>query len=428
MRSLIAALAVISTSVCFAELSPVETQLAEQVKLEKNNQLHFLEKLTNIQSGTLNTKGVRQVGNLVRNELNRLGFKTKWVNEPANMHRAPTLVAVHQGKHGKRLLLIGHFDTVFLSSQPFNRYTQKTESAKGQGVLDDKGGVVVMLYALKALHKTGELKDASVTIVLTGDEEDSGKPGAISRKPLLNAAKQSDVTLDFEPASSLNSATIGRRGITEWTITTHGSAAHSAAIFHEHIGVGAIFGLAHQLDEIREKLQSTINLSFNPGLLLGGSSIQYDVNASAGKVSGKDNIVAKIAMAKGDLRYIDEAQKKFAEEKMREIIASPLPGVKSQIDFVDGIPPMAPTENNMNLLNEYSQVSIDLGQGKVIPIDASKRGAADISYVAAIVPENLSGLGPVGDDAHTVTEIVELDSFVIQSQRAAVLMSRLLKK
>lgn len=428
MRALLVALTVFSAPLCYAALSPVEQTLADSVQHDKQSQLHYLQRLVNIQSGTSNTKGVRQVGSLLRNELNQLGFKTKWVNEPADMHRAGTLIAVHHGNYGKHLLLIGHLDTVFLSSQPFHRYSQKMHSATGQGVLDDKGGLVVMLYALKALHKAGELKDASVTIVLTGDEEDSGKPAIISRKPLLDAAKQADVTLDFEPASTLNTATIARRGITDWTITVHGSAAHSAAIFHEHVGVGAIFGLAHLLDEIREKLQTTNNLSFNPGLILGGSSIQYDVRTSTGKVSGKENIVARIAMAKGDLRYIDEAQKRSAEEKMREIIAAPLAGVKSQIDFVDGIPTMASTENNMKLLNEYSQISIDLKQGKVVPLDASMRGAADISYVAAIVPENLSGLGPIGDDAHTTMESLTLDSLRVQTQRAAILMSRLIKK
>lgn len=428
MRSLVAALALIGTSVCCADLSPVEKRMVEQVKLDKNNQLHLLEKLVNIQSGTLNIKGVRQVGKVVSKELQSLGFKSKWINEPANMHRAGTLVAVHHGKQGKRLLLIGHLDTVFLTSQSFHRYSKKTHSAKGQGVLDDKGGIVVILSALKSLDKAGLLKDATVTVVLTGDEEESGKPAAISRKPLLDAAKQSDVTLDFEPASTMNTATIARRGISNWMITTHGNAAHSAAIFHEHVGMGAIFGLTYQLDQIRVKLEPIKDLSCNPGLIMGGSSLQFDTKTSAGKVTGKENIVANIAMVKGDLRYIDEAQKQFAKDKMREIVSAPVTGVKSQIEFVDGIPPMAQTENNLKLLNEYSQVSMDLGQGKVVALDAANRGAADISYVAAIVPANLSGLGPVGDDAHTLIESITLESLPVQTQRAAILMSRLIKK
>lgn len=427
MRALVAAL-LLSAPICHAALLPTEEKLAQKVQQDKQSQLHFLEKLTNIQSGTLNIKGVRQTGNIVRKELERLGFKVKWVSEPANMHRAGTLIATHTGKSNSHILLIGHLDTVFTQSTPFHRYAQKKHSAKGQGVIDDKGGVAVVLYALKSLHASHELQDANIILVLTGDEEDSGKPTTISRQPLIDAAKKCDVTLDFEPAITSNTATIARRGITMWSITAHGNASHSATIFQENVGMGAIFGIAHQLDEIRTQLQPVKHLTFNPGLILGGSSVKYDPKIAGGRASGKANIVANAALVRGDLRYIDAAQKQFAEDKMRVIVAAPLSGVTSEIEFVDGIPPMSATENNLQLLNEYSQVSMDLGQGKVVPLDAGVRGAGDISYVAGIVPQNLSGLGPVGLGPHTVIESIELESLVTQTQRAAVLISRLIKK
>jgi glutamate carboxypeptidase len=125
------------------------------------------------------------------------------------------------------------------------------------------------------------------------------------------------------------------------------------------------------------------------------------------------------------VRYIDETQKQFAKEKMRSIISAKIAGVKSDIQFVDGIPPMAPTQNNLKLLQQYSQVSLDLNQGKVVALEPGVRGAGDISYVADIVPASLSGLGPVGNGTHTVIESAELASFVIQTQRAAILILRL---
>jgi glutamate carboxypeptidase len=86
---------------------------------------------------------------------------------------------------------------------------------------------------------------------------------------------------------------------------------------------------------------------------------------------------------------------------------------------------MPPTENNMKLLEQYSMVSSDLGQGIVKPFPAGKRGAGDISHIAGLVSANLVGLGPIGMGTHSVIETMELNSLPIQSQRAALLMYRL---
>ena len=428
MRKLLVALAILGSPICHAALTATEKNIADHIIKSEKKQQRFLKQLTNVQSGTLNVKGVRKVGEMVRQELDHLGFKTRWVKEPANMQRAGTLMATHTGNgSSQRILLIAHLDTVFSKSAPFHQYSQKKYSAKGQGVIDDKGGIAVLIYALKALHAAGELKNANIIIVLTGDEEDSGKPTSISRQPLIDVAKKSDVALDFEPAITMNTATIARRGITMWTITTHGNASHSATIFQKNVGVGAIFGLAHQLDEMRESLQLVKDLSFNPGIILGGSSVKYDNKIAAGVAVGKENIVANIAMTKGDLRYLDAAQKQVVEDKMRAIVAEKMPGITSKIEFVDGIPPMPPTQNNLKLLNTYSAVSIDLGDGKVVPLEPSVRGAGDISYVASYVKESLSGLGPIGLGPHTVIESIELASLVKQAQRAAILLFRLMK-
>jgi glutamate carboxypeptidase len=408
-----------------ASLTPTENDIVKYVKQDQQNQLQLLEKLTNIQSGTLNTKGVLQTGEVVRKELKRLGFKTIWANEPAVMQRPGTLIAIHPGKQGKRLLLIGHLDTVFSNKIPFKKYTQTKNVAKGQGVIDDKGGIVVMLSALKAMQQSGALNNVNITIVLTGDEEDSGKPSSISRKPLLTVAKNSDVALDFEPSITFATATVARRGISNWTLTTSGNASHSATIFQDNVGAGAILGAANLLNEMRLKLQSVPNFTFNPGMILGGTTINYQRETASGTAAGKENVVASVAMVKGDMRYIDSAQKDAMQQKMRDIAAVTLPGVKAEIEFVDGIPPMSPTENNMKILNEYSQVSIDLGQGKVVALPAGLRGAGDISYVSNIVPANLSGLGPVGLGSHTVLESIEVESLVPQTERAALLIYRL---
>ncbi|HHF7366786.1 TPA: M20/M25/M40 family metallo-hydrolase [Legionella bozemanae] len=214
-------------------LTSVEKQITQYITTQSQEQLSLLEQLVNTNSGTTNLKGIYEVGNRVRQQLDQLGFKTFWVNEPPAMHRAGTLVAQRTGNKGKKLLLIGHLDTVFPTDSPFQYFERQGDVATGPGVIDDKGGVVVILYALKALQEMHALDNANITVILTGDEEDSGKPTSISRKPLIDAAKNSDIALDFEWSITADTATIARRGIAHWTIETQGNEAHSSEIFQK---------------------------------------------------------------------------------------------------------------------------------------------------------------------------------------------------
>lgn len=399
----------------------IKTWVAKQQPAEIN----LLRQLTNVNSGTTNIAGVKQTGELLRPEFKRLGFSTRWVQEPSAMHRAPTLIAERKGAQGKHLLLIAHLDTVYEGSKNAPVFVQKKNTAKGPGTADDKGGVVVIIYALKALQAMHALGNTSITVVLTGDEEDSGKPTSISRKPLIEAAKHSDVALDFEPSITLETASIGRRGISGWVIESTGNESHSATIFQKDVGAGAIFELARILQTMRARLEGEKNLTFNPGIILAGNKVNYSHQNATGDVFGKDNIVAKTGVVAGDLRFLSDDQRHQAESKLADIVKESLPGTHSTIQFNDGIPAMPPTAANQALLDQYSTVSVELGYGKVKAFDPGQRGAGDISHVAAIVPANLAGLGPIGFGTHSVLETVELSSFPIQTARAALFIYRL---
>jgi glutamate carboxypeptidase len=405
-----------------ANRQSVENQISQYISNQQQEQRSLLEKLVNINSGTTNTAGIRHVGALLQTQLEELGFSVRWVEEPANMQRAGTLIAEHSGTQGKKILLIGHLDTVFPLSSPFQHFKEKNNVATGPGVIDDKGGDVVILYALKALHAVNALADANITVVLTGDEEDSGKPTAISRKPLIDAAKNSDIALDFEWAITPDTATIARRGIADWMLTAEGNEAHSSEIFQEKAGFGAIYELVRILDMMRIQLANEKYLSFNPGLILGGTAISYDKTISQGNSFGKANVIAKAAMSQGDLRFLTENQKINAEKKIFAIVNSHLPETKASITFHDGIPAMPPTQGNLELLQKYSQASIKLGYGAVNQLDPGKRGAGDISYIASLISASLAGLGPVGTGAHSDKETLDIPSLLIQTQRAAVLI------
>ena len=405
-------------------LSPVEKKIVDFIKTNKINSERLLEQAVNINSGTLNHAGVREVGQLFKKEFEALGFTTEWVSLPDSLNRAGHLVATRKGKKGKKLFLIGHLDTVFEKSMepgPFIRLTDST--ATGQGVNDMKGGDVLIIAALKALHAQKLLDDTSITIYFTGDEESSGKPTSISRKDFIDRAKQCDIALAYE-GGNMEYATTARRGASGWELTTTGKTGHSSGVFNKNMGYGSIYEAARILDGFREALSQEKYLTFNPGVIVGGTAVDYDHSVDKGTSVGKTNIVSQKTIVTGDLRFLSETQKENARTKMREIVGKNLPGTTAEIKFTDGIPSMEPTEANGKLLEILDKVSMDLGQGPVKALDPGLRGAGDISYIAQYVA-CLDGLGASGKGAHAPGETINLKEFPKLTQRTALLIYRL---
>lgn len=408
------------------ELSEVEKKIIAAVAANKAEQLDFLKAVVNINSGTLNLEGVKAVGDFMAKGFKDIGFETTWIDMPAEMNRAGHLFAETKGDSGKRLLLIGHLDTVFEADSPFQEFKMVNDSiAHAPGGNDMKGGNVVILYALKALQDNGLLDDAQIIAAFTGDEESTGKPLSISRAELINAAKRSDIALGFETATGFNNATIARRGASGWKVTTSGKRAHSSGVFRDGIGAGAIFEMSRILNEFYNEVKGPEYLTFNPGHILGGTFVEYDEANSKGEAYGKSNVVAQTAVVKGGLRFITEQQKDEARAKMREIVANNLPMTSAEISFIDSYPAMPPSEGNKALLEVLNQVSLDMGQGGVEAWDPGRRGAADVSFVAQYV-DCLDGLGTMGSGAHTPEETVNLNTIEALTARAAILIYRLI--
>ncbi|MCA1624957.1 MAG: M20/M25/M40 family metallo-hydrolase [Acidobacteria bacterium] len=399
------------------KLSGEEQKIVNYIDAHTDEAVALLEKTVNIESPTENLAGVKQVGTVLKQEFESLGFNAKWIEMPAEMKRAGHLVAEKTGTKGKRVLLIGHIDTV-LSGEKFRRDGSK---AYGTGSADMKAGNVVIFFALKTLQAAGALKDARVIVMYTGDEENSGKPTEISRGDMIAAAKRSDLALSFENGGS-NIATVARRGSSGWTLEVTAKTGHSAQIFKESMGSGAIFEAARILNQFYETLRNEKYLTFNPAVIAGGTEIEAKEGIITAK--GKSNVVPATATVRGDLRFISEAQKEAARAKMREIVAKSLPGTSAQITFSDGIPAMPPTEGNFALLKQLDTVSQDLGFGKIEALDPGERGAGDISYIANLLP-SLDGLGATGGKAHARGEYADLETLPRQIKRAAILIYRL---
>jgi glutamate carboxypeptidase len=406
-------------------LTPIERALTRHVDRHNAEGLELLQRLVNINSGTMNFPGVQEVGAVLRAELDALGFATRW-EDGAPYHRAGHLIAERTGK-GRKLLLIGHLDTVFERESPFQRF-EKLDSthARGPGVIDMKGGDVIVVQALKALKAAGALDRMSLTAVFHGDEEHAGEPQALARRALIEAAKGAAAAVAFEDGDGdPATAVAARRGSSSWLLQVTGTPAHSSQIFREDIGPGAIFEAARILQGFREKLTGDPLLTFNPGVALGGTAVSLDSAQVKGEAAGKSNVVAERMVVSGDLRTISPEKLAWARTEMRAIAAAHLPRTTAQIDFDDGYPPMPPTEGNQRLLALYDRVSRDLGYGPVGMDNPAKAGAADVSFVAGIVPMAIDGIGLAGTDDHTAKETADLAALPMQVKRAAVLLYRL---
>jgi glutamate carboxypeptidase len=410
-------------------LSPAERAIVASVDANEQASNALLEKLVNINSGTHNLEGVRAVGAILMEELKALGFTVQWIPMD-EVHRAGALVAEHPcpqaGKCGKRMLLIGHMDTVFEKSSPFQSYTVIGNIATGPGTNDMKGGLVDMLFALKALEAADVLKQTEITIVLSGDEEAHGEPASISRRDMIAAAHHSDVALEFEGTPRQDGVfygSVSRRSSITWHIKTTGETGHSSGIFSEGKGYGAIYELTRILDAFRTQLPEPY-LTYSVGMVLGGTNISVDATGDNGTATGKDNVIAPTAYASGDIRTLSNEQTERVEKKMEAIVARHLAKTRATIDFGEGYPAMAPTAESRALLGILNQVNASLGFGKMPELDPMKRGAGDISFVADLIP-GLAGIGATGEGAHEPGETVDLSAQPINTKRDAILMYRL---
>jgi glutamate carboxypeptidase len=409
-----------------AELSPVEQQIIAEIKSHSPQAVALLEQSARINSGTMNLQGVREVGKLFRQQFDQLGFRTQWIELPPEVQRAGHLVATREGKQGKRLLLLGHLDTVFEADSKVPTWQLDGAYARGQGVADMKGGNVAVVEALRALQRVGALENTTISVMFTGDEEEAGNPKDISRRDMVALAKRSDIALGFEGTITNKDgqamATVGRRATAFFELEVKGRQGHSSGVFGGG-GYGAVYEAARILDGFRQQVVEP-GLTFNPGVILGGTDVSFDDANSKGSAFGKTNVIANTVTVKGDLRYLDYAQRDRAQARMREIAAQSLPGSSATVSFRDSYPPMAVTPGNLKVLELYSQASSDAGLGAVGAVPPESRGAGDIQFIAPYI-DSLDGLGVSGAGSHSPSEKVELASIERAAIRTAILIYRL---
>jgi glutamate carboxypeptidase len=389
----------------------------------------LIEQQVNINSGTMNHPGVREVAELLEPELAALGLETEWLDMSAvnrSGHLFGRLNTEREG--GTKILMIGHLDTVYELTDTFQAFAREGRYATGPGVSDMKSGNAVMIYALKALQAVGVLDDMQVVVAYTGDEEQPGRPIETSRGAFIEAGQWADVSLGFENGirgdDETEYATTIRRSFSNWQLMVTGEQRHSSQIVSEPIGAGAIFEASRILNEFYEEVRGEQYLTFNAGLILGGTDIDADIETTQGAAFGKRNVVPRQAVVLGEIRTISNEQYARATEAMQAVVARHRPQTNAALSFDPGYPAMAPTEGNERLRVELSEINEELGRGPMPAVDPLARGAADIAFVAPHT-DGLAGMGPAASGGHTPNERLDLESIPAAIQRAAILMYRL---
>lgn len=407
------------------EEASITAKIVEQVNADLPQALKTLEQIVNINSGTMNFSGVKQVGDVLSKEFDNLGFKTQWI-DGSDFSRAGHLVASY-GTKGPKILMIGHLDTVFAKTDAFQKFQRLDEHhIAGPGITDMKGGDVIIVATLRALKKLNLLDQVRIKVIMTGDEERSGRPLSASKKVLIDAAKWADIALGFEDGDgNVKTGVVARRGSVGWTLNVSGKPAHSSQIFREDVGYGAIFETARILNSFREDLSTVELLTFNPGMIIGGTTIDYQEKKSLGEAFGKSNVIAQTAKVTGGIRAASVEQLAMAKKVMYKIATNNLAQTSAQLSFDEGYPPMASTQGNSQLLAMYNQASQDLGYGGVTAVNPRKAGAADISFAANHVRMALDGMGLMGKGGHTKGEVADIRSLAQNIQKASLLIYRL---
>ncbi len=400
-----------------AGLTPEEQKVAAGVDAQLPRFAADLETAVRIDSATENLAGVRRLGEHFAAQLTELGFTSRFVELPASTGRAGHLVAERKGTKGQRVLLIGHLDTVY----PGGDFRREGDTVHGSGVNDMKGGDVVLIAALRALHATGALAGTQIIVVMTGDEEAVGDPQEVARRDLFEAAQRSEVALSFE-SSIGRTGTVARRGSISWELEVQGVTGHSSAIFSTAMGHGAVFETARILQGFYDQLRPLDGLTISPALVAAG--VEAELSRTEGKLSGKTNIIPQRSLVRGDLRTVSTGQLAEAQARMQAVVKQNLPRTSAVLTFSEGYPAMAPTPANYALLAQLDQASRDLGLGAITAFDPRARGAGDIAFVSPPLP-GLDGLGLGGSGAHTRNESADLQPAPELVKRAAVLIHRL---
>lgn len=358
--------------------------------------LETLQKYVNQPSGSWDKDDVTAVAALFQEDFESLGFTVK---QHQGSQFGPALECTI-GTGDKTLMLMGHMDTVFPYDQAVPFTDNGDGTALGSGICDMKGGIVLMLYALKEALPKLDLTKYSIRAILNPDEE----VGSVeSHELIMESARNSFAALSFEPSGETGRLTCARKGVTNMRIDCKGIPGHAGAKYKEC--ASAIQAVCAHITNLYTLRDDEKDISFNAGFISGGTA---------------ENVVAETASCRCEFRYFDQKYQQILMDKITEICSKePVPGVTTSISFGASHPAIDLNENSQVLLNKAQAIAKE--QGREMPHE-KVGGAGDISIAGQAGIGVLDGLGMLGGKMHTTEEYGIISMIPQQIELAAKLI------
>lgn len=375
-------------------------KIIQALDKRETQMLALLERLVNIDSGTYLKAGVNQIADIIAPKLRELGFEVERLPQP---DFGDHLLARKGGSSAKRLLCIGHMDTVFPEGEAERRpFRIEGDKAYGPGVIDMKGGIVVLLYSLEALMEADPnlYRALDLTLLFNSDEE---VLSPTSTPYITREAKASDTVCVLEPARPKGQVVIKRKGVGKYYLTVHGKAAHAGA--QPELGISAIEELARTILELHALTDFDDGLTVNVGVIRGGS---------------RSNIIAEQAYAEIDVRAVDHAQMDRVREEFGRICRPHRDGIRMELTGGIGFPPMLKTERSLELLSFVHEAGRELG----LYIDEIPTGGGSDGNHASQYTPTIDGLGPQGTGAHSPDETLIVPTLLERSKVFALFIEK----
>lgn len=357
---------------------------AEQYKGEA---LKLLERLVNIDSGSGYEPGLTQVRDIAIDELKKLGATIELV--PNTPDTSSHVLATFKGTGKAKILLMAHMDTVFKEGSAAERpFHIKDGRAYGPGVMDDKGGIVAGIYALKVLKNLNFNNYAQITFLLDASEETGSD---VATALIKKIAKEHDVTLNLEPGRPADGLVVWRKGSATAVVEVKGKAAHAGVA--PELGRNAAMEAAHQILQLGK---------------LGDEEKKTTINFTVLKAGDRTNVIPDQATAKADVRAAVPEEFDRIEKDLAKISANKLiPDTEVKTSLLRGLPPMPQTAQSDELMAMAQGIYGELG--RTLTVEGSG-GAADSSLSAGVGTPTLDGFGIVGGNIHTPEEYAEVES------------------
>ncbi|WP_096156843.1 MULTISPECIES: M20 family metallopeptidase [Bacillus] len=375
--------------------------MEKYLREKQEEMLQLIEKLVNIDSGTHFKTGVDKVGRILKKQYEQLGFVVT-VKEEEKFGN--NLIIKHKDAVDPKIILVAHMDTVFpegtVAKRPFRL---EGDIAYGPGVVDMKSSLVEMLYAIRGLQYENQDCYKNIQIILNSDEE-VGSPK--SKKLIEEEAVGKEYALIMEPARKDGSLVSSRRGGGRYKIIVKGKSAHAG--IEPQKGRSAIEELAYKVIQLNGLTDYKKGISVNVGLIEGGSSV---------------NTIPPMAVAHVDIRISEIEQAEYVEQKIKEICSmNDVSGTEITYKGAINRPPLEKNEQNEQLFDIIQGVGKEIGlQFK----DTATGGGSDAAFTSATGVPTIDGLGPVGGNAHSENEYVEIKTLPERTLLLAKTIERL---